>query len=1158
MSIPATLSLALAALAAAILPATAWAADSPPRPEIFLQLGHNNLVQALSPSPDGRTLASGDFDGLVKLWDAESGKEVGSFPRQPMPVMKLAWTPDGRALFGTTANGRILWLDPQRLEIRGERSCMRAGKSPEVRALAVSPDGRKVACGNLDGDVSIFDTASGNPLQVLETDKEGVRALAYSRDGTRLVAGGIDEVWYWSDDEAGRQGRLKVPEAVSQLVLLADDRSVAVSFGFMFATKDTAIRIYDLEHGTETLALTGAKGTTNALALGNDGQTLYSGMFSRPTPGAKSILELISHDYRIHEWDLSTGRLARTHDGHSGNIAAIAVAPDGKRFFSGSWDKTLRTWNRDDGSARILAGHGLEAKQLFQLHSGWGVIDDRGRVVAWKPDSGEVFRMTPPLADIDPEAAAFKLRAAVPTENGIVAVFQGNLDRMLVGTVGSDGPQPVETVRPDLRKWVSPEIEEKFGFSGTSDIPRVFPLFAAAALSREGRSAFLGVRYMASGNLFDFWSRVAVWDVQERRLSGFVPGVIEGEISAVAVSADRRTLLVATTQALRAELNAPKKIMLHAIRAGDGKPLWSMQGEAGRPIEALAISKDGRTAIAADGFEAKVVDLASGALRARLSGHQKVVSALAISDDGRTIATGGVDANVGLWDAGTGKRIAWLQGHTGSIRSLLFLQDKHRLLSLAQDQTVRLWDLKSRDPMVTMAAFDGGDWATLTTEGYFAASPAGAEQIGFRIGNRNFQLNQFYDLFYRPDLVRRKLGGESIERLTATSVSQALAAPPPDVYLSLPESTGTADQVEVTVMASSAGGGIGEIRVFHNGKLVRSDGFLRPITASSLPLFRTTPQVVVRGLAASAARRESAEAPAGGKGSRFEERLQIRPTAGENEIAIAAFNASNSVQSRIVTKRFFSQRPPQSARLHVVAVGIDKFLAGRKVALRYAAKDAFDFTALLSERLRTAVMGSLETAALLTDANATKKNVIRALQDVAEKAGPQDAFVLFVATHGIFDSETYAFLTHDYRGEITAASTISAPELLEALKRIPAQRQLVVLDTCHAGGMDNALGGLYDSRMTNLARNVGLHVFASSGSFEEAIDGIENNGLFTHVLLGGLKFSKADLDQDGRITVFEVGDYGRKAASVLARRLGHVQTPLVLRYGKDYPIVLYK
>jgi hypothetical protein len=100
--------------------------------------------------------------------------------------------------------------------------------------------------------------------------------------------------------------------------------------------------------------------------------------------------------------------------------------------------------------------------------------------------------------------------------------------------------------------------------------------------------------------------------------------------------------------------------------------------------------------------------------------------------------------------------------------------------------------------------------------------------------------------------------------------------------------------------------------------------------------------------------------------------------------------------------------------------------------------------------------------------------------------------------------------------------------------------------------VDNIISGLYDARMSVLAKKMGLHIYASAGSVETALDGYQGNGLFTHALLEGLKNGAAvDKDKSGTVTVKNLGIYSREMTREISTKLGHPQTPLIINFGKD-------
>jgi uncharacterized caspase-like protein len=188
---------------------------------------------------------------------------------------------------------------------------------------------------------------------------------------------------------------------------------------------------------------------------------------------------------------------------------------------------------------------------------------------------------------------------------------------------------------------------------------------------------------------------------------------------------------------------------------------------------------------------------------------------------------------------------------------------------------------------------------------------------------------------------------------------------------------------------------------------------------------------------------------------------------------------------------------------------------------------------------------------------ATKTNITGRIDRLARTIKPADSFIFFVAGHGVLLENQYYMLTSDFDGAISAGSLISSNEIVEMSKKIKALSQLFIFDTCHAGGVDYIVSGLYDARMSVLAKKMGLHIFASANSLQAALDGYRGNGLFTYTLLDGLhQKDEADLNKDKKISIVELGEYTRRTTAAISRSMGHAQTPLIIDFGKDYP--LYK
>ncbi len=233
------------------------------------------------------------------------------------------------------------------------------------------------------------------------------------------------------------------------------------------------------------------------------------------------------------------------------------------------------------------------------------------------------------------------------------------------------------------------------------------------------------------------------------------------------------------------------------------------------------------------------------------------------------------------------------------------------------------------------------------------------------------------------------------------------------------------------------------------------------------------------------------------KGEVFEDRTEIDAIPGENEVSIAAFNRGNSVQSYIETVSFKSFLQPEDPHLYILSIGVNQY-KDIGITLEYAAKDSKDFTEKILKQSATLYKPENIHIVQLIDTEATKANITGKIAELSQKVNPSDGFILFEAGHGVLLQNQYYMLTHDYNGSLDSSSLISSNEIVEMSKKIKALSQLFVFDTCHAGGMDSIISGLYDARMVVLAKKMGLHIYASASSTQEAMDGYKGNGLFTY------------------------------------------------------------
>lgn len=189
---------------------------------------HKDLIHQIVFSPDGKLLASGGYDRLIKLWDVAAGKEVRALKDHSDAVYALAFSPDGKLLASAAADRAIKVWDVN----TGNRLYTLSEATDWLYALAWSPEGRSLAAGGVDKSIRVWDvTAQGGRItHSVFAHERPVLRLAYSVDGKTLYSLGEDRVvkaW-----ERGTMTERKVypvqPESVLALAVRPDQKQLAL------------------------------------------------------------------------------------------------------------------------------------------------------------------------------------------------------------------------------------------------------------------------------------------------------------------------------------------------------------------------------------------------------------------------------------------------------------------------------------------------------------------------------------------------------------------------------------------------------------------------------------------------------------------------------------------------------------------------------------------------------------------------------------------------------------------------------------------------------------------------------------------------------------------------------------------------------------------
>jgi hypothetical protein len=188
-----------------------------------------------------------------------------------------------------------------------------------------------------------------------------------------------------------------------------------------------------------------------------------------------------------------------------------------------------------------------------------------------------------------------------------------------------------------------------------------------------------------------------------------------GEAAVRAVAIPRIEPKVAPRKSVHAMAYDPASRLLaiaHAgeveIRAADTRMLVRTLPVQTGEVNALAFSADGtRLAAAAGepgvGGEVVLWSVAEGKPLRRFRGHRDAVYAVALSSDGRLLATGGYDQKILLWDTGSDTPLRRLEGHNEAVFDLAFRPDGRILASASADRTVKLWEVATGERRETLS-----------------------------------------------------------------------------------------------------------------------------------------------------------------------------------------------------------------------------------------------------------------------------------------------------------------------------------------------------------------------------------------------------------------------------------------------------------------------
>jgi WD40 repeat protein len=616
-------------------------------------------VPAAAPTSTSLALPASPLPALAAAITPENAGQLVQLARWGIGQADLAaWSPSGEQFAIATNYGVALYDARTRQQLRFIET---AGY---VRSLAFSPDGVSLAVGTHDGQVIIWEVASGRLLHTFADNPGPVTNVRWSPGGRLLAVqseipnGGIPpvrvaKVW----DVATARVALDLQGGIDQQPAVAfspDGQLLAAHTG------TTVVTIREAGSMREQRTLAGPVDKVRTMAFSPDGR----------------LLAAVAEDGKVWVWDVAKGNVRHTlalQKPFKYGAVALAFSPDGSRLAAAGTEGTattgaLKIWNLASGRELTTHEASLGSYTKIELHF---TSDGRLRVASgWSSSERD-----PPQA----MGATFgEIGGASTLHRFSRESFRGPPDIAL----SPDGTTLIIAGAGALKLLDMATGEAQPAFAGYAGNVR------ALAFAPDG--AMLAT---ASDD------QIALWATADgrplRTLAGHTQAIFD-----VAFSPDGRLLASAAadgTVRLWDALSGAKRRVL----AGHG-------GE----VRAIAFAPDGRL-LASGYFDGTITiwDVASGAALRTIARRDDTVFNIAFAPDGRVLATAGMDKTVRLWDATSGTEIRALTGHTDRVDSLAFSPDGQQIVSGggADEEAVRVWDATSGRQTRVLGQVSGAD-----------------------------------------------------------------------------------------------------------------------------------------------------------------------------------------------------------------------------------------------------------------------------------------------------------------------------------------------------------------------------------------------------------------------------------------------------------------
>jgi len=711
--------------------------------------GHASGVEGAAFTPDGRLIVSCSLDRTVRVWDVTTGKELHRFLDHKAGVVGVAVAPDGRQAVTGSSDGTVrLWRLPPPAALANDK---KVGEIRRIDVLhpinghvAVFADGRRVLTPS-DDALRIWDLETGKLLRRFEGGRGSARPCALSPEGRQVLTGTLEgEVVLW-DVETGREvKRIKGHKGLVAALEFSPDGKQALSGAF-----DGTVRLWELASGKELRHI--------------DIDPAIQVFCVRFSPDGRHAMAGTLAATR-HMWELKTGKELRRFSGHSNWILSVAISPEGRHALSCSVDGSVRLWEMATGKElrrfvqskvgvpcvafsldgrRALSGGG-DILRLWDVETGEQLIALEGHAgsldgVAFTPDgrravsanrAGILRYWQLPEPSKGPE----------PGLNDALNRVEADLKALLARE--TEGKTDVNLLRAEVARFLwrhagttqairAGEILTRLPSPLDKLDPAKVPAAYRSDKLKELVAVLQGHEHAVNHVAFHRDGALLASNAPEEKASRLW-SLVDGAAPIKSVKLEGHTentwtVAFSPDGKLLASSSSDKTVRLWKLK-GDKPKEWAIVQGYTWSISWLAFSPDSKT-LASSSWDpqkrgiVRLLDVSGDTPteQAVLVGHAFQAQGVAFSPDGRTLACGSLDGTVRLWDLKRARpAVQHVLTHPNPVNLVASAPDGRSLISSCDDGQLRLWDL-SKDKPEQRAALPG-QCAAFSPDGRTVAS----------------------------------------------------------------------------------------------------------------------------------------------------------------------------------------------------------------------------------------------------------------------------------------------------------------------------------------------------------------------------------------------------------------------------------------------------